>query len=405
MGEKVNYVIKKITLNKANIESGWVSVVFYEDIYSNEMSGYIEIMESETFREGFEGLQDGIIGEETLKLIFCSRFPNGTEQEDIEVEFSLNKLDKWQQNTLEQKVYKLHFVSKYHDANVGHRSRKYWEGTSDDIIKRIVEKQLGGSLVRTDPAKFNNEIIFPNLMPYQVANFLSDISMSNKYNDPKYLFYECRDGFNFVTMSYLMDQPISHMMSAEIFAHGSGDLNRFNIQSYASNSLFDSLMNETTGMFGNTYIQYDKIDKKYYETVNTYPDTWDQFKHVGETPLVKNLKVSGKNRFQFMIAGKPENPNTYIHTDEWSGQLLNRSNQSKNNTFVVTYTGNTNLKIGRTIDFGIMSTKNRGMDQDRNLSGKFLITRIKHVINRNNYITMLEIVKDGYRSGKLQEIE
>ena len=281
---------------------------------------------------------------------------------------------------------------------MSHRNRKYWKGTSDNIITRIVEKQLGGKMNKIDTTKYNNEIIFPNLMPYQVANFLSNMSISSTYNDPKYLFYECRDGFNFVSLSHLMDQSPSHTMTMRMFANGRGDMNRFNIQSYATKTLFNSIMNEFTGMFGNTFITFDKVTQQIKETTHKYSDTWDQFKHVGETKLTKNLVESAKNRFQFMLSGRPENPNTYTHTDEWGGQLLNRSNQAKNNTFVVTYTGNTNLKLGQTLNFDIKTSKDRGDAPDKKLSGKFLITRLKHIIQRTDYRTMVEITKDGYKT-------
>jgi len=398
MAESVNYIVKKITLNQADIETGWVSIVIFEDIYSNEMSGYIDLFETETFREGFAGMENGIIGEEKLHIEFCSRFPNKTEQKTIKFDFVLNKLHEFEQNTLEQKVYRLHFVSQYHDENVSHRNRKVWTGTADNIVSRIVTKQLGAPLATVDPAKFVQEIIFPNLMPYQVANFLADISISKQYNDPKYLFFEDRHGFNFTTMSKMIDQPPIVIMTAELFADGKRDQNRMNIQSYTSKTLFDSTMNEFTGMFGNSYIMYDKIDKKYHETTKTYTDSHAQFKHVGETKLTRTQNESPKNRFQFMIAGKPENPNTYIHTDEWTRQLLNRSNQIKNNSFIVTYTGNTDLEIGKPIEYAIMSTKDLGQNQDKKLSGKFLITRIKHIIERTQYRTMLEIGKDGYKT-------
>lgn len=395
--ESTNYIIKEITIGDTDFSTAWNQIVFFEDIFTNEMSGYIEVMETESVREQFEGLPDGIIGEEKVHLSFASKFPNGTEHETIDVDFVVNKIADFRQNTLEQKLYKLHFVSQYHDANIGHRNRKYWEGTSDDIVTRIVEKQLGAKMNMVDTSKYTNEIVFPNLMPYQVANFLSDMSISSNYNDPKYLFYECRDGFNFVSLSHLMEQSPIHTMTSEIFSDA-GDQSRFNVQSFATKTVFDSLMNEFTGMFGNTLITFDKIKQEIVEKVNTYSDTFDQFKHVGETKLTKNLEESGKNKFQFMLAGNEESPNTYTHTDEWAGQLLNRANQVKNNTMVVTYTGNTNLKVGKTVEFDLKSSKGKGDDADKKLSGKYLITRLKHVIDRLDYKTMVEIAKDGFKS-------
>jgi len=394
--ESGNYNLMSLFIGGADFRQGYKQVVFYEDIFSNEMSGFIDIIETESVREYFQGLPDGIIGEEYLTLSFASRFPNGTQQDTITKVFWINKLEEYAHNSLPQRTYRLHFISTFHQANYSNRNRKIWEGKADEIVNSIVTSQMGGSMNQIDPAKYKNEYIFPNWTPYQVANFLSTVAISSAYNDPKYLFYECRDGFNFVSLSHLMDKPISHTMTATMFTHGATDVNRFNIQTYASRALFDNAMNEFTGMYGNTFISYDKINKEFEETTQTYTGSWGKFKHVGENKLTKKFSESPKNRFQFMSINKEDNPGIYSHTDEWTKELLNRSNQPKNNVFTVTYTGNTSLKVGTTIEFDIKSTKDDGQNPDRMLSGKYLITRIKHTILKDDYTSVVEIVKDGY---------
>lgn len=393
---KGNYNLKTLMINGTDFKKAFSQLIFYEDIFSNEMSGHIDVMETESVREYFSGLPNGIIGEEYLTLSFASKFPDGTEHETITKVFWINKLEDYTHLTLSQRSYRLHFISMYHLQNTSHRNRKIWEDKSSGIVSTIIEQQLSAPINQIDTTSFEREYIFPNWTPFQVANFLSTVSLSEEFNDPKYLFYECRDGFNFVSLSYLMNKSYSHEMTSKLFDGGVEDFNRFNIQTYTAKAFYDNSMNEYTGMYGNTLITYDKVNKKFEETTKTYTGTWGQFKHVGETKLTKSFSESPKNRFQFMSINKTENPGIYDKTNLYTRQLLNRSNQPKNNIFVVTYTGNTYLKVGNTIKFDMKTAKDPGKDPDKKLSGKYLMTRLKHIIDVEDYTTIVEIVKDGY---------
>jgi len=67
-----------------------------------------------------------------------------------------------------------------------------------------------------------------------------------------------------------------------------------------------------------------------------------------------------------------------------------------NNIIVITIPGNSELNVGDTIEckFTPATSFEEGKEEDKYTSGKYLITKCRHVITKQIYDTVLECVKD-----------
>lgn len=392
MATKPNISIKALAIAGYDFRYAFANCDVYEDLQKNSYSGTLDLMETEGVRESVP-----FIGEEAGVIVFSSVAPvSGTEHGDIVFAFRVNKMENLREGSSNQRYYRIHFTSLNYELNVNARVRKHYRGTASAIVNRIVSAHMGVALKSTDTAKHEQNFVFPNWHPFQCINYLATVSVSAKYNDPYYLFYEDRDGFHFTTLSQLMDKPESETIDMKManLEHEDDTWDKLQMSTFSTDPLFDSVENYYTGMYGNSRVMYDKINRHYTQVDSTYTDTYGTFKHVGKEKLTKEKPENPKNKFQFIMNNKAENPGIYDHTDEWANNLLHRAQQIRNNRVHIVVNGKTSIKLGDVIKWDFRSTRD-DVEYDEVLSGKYLITKIRHIIRPGMYSQQMEIVKDG----------
>ena len=363
-----NIKLKTLTIAGYDFRYAFATMNVYEDLQKNSYTGDIVVMETEGVREVVP-----IIGEEVCNITFCTVEPvSNNEHDDVQFAFRVNKLEELREGASNQRYYKLHFTSQNYELNVNARVRKHYKGTADQIVTRLLKAHLGIQPYTIDPAKHEQDFVFPNWHPFQCINYLATVSVSSKYNDPYYLFYEDRDGFHFTTLSQLMDKEAIETVDMKMINIDAEDdkWDKIQMSAFTTNPLFDCVENYFTGMYGNTRIMYDKINRKMKETGSTYSDTYGKFKHVGQQKLTQSKPENPKNKFQFIINNQPENPGVYSHTDEWANLLLHRAAQIRNNRIHISINGKSSIKLGDLIKWDFRSTR-ENVDFDEILSGKY----------------------------------
>jgi hypothetical protein len=382
--------LEAIELNGHSLKGGFAMCNIYEDLMSETWSGDVVIYES-------VGLQEilPIIGEEVIVIRFSSVRPDGSPHEVIQFIGRVTKYENHTERTSVQRMYKLSFVSFQVQVNAYKRVRKFYEGTSSEIAAKILRANFLRDFETLDPDKISNKIIFPNWSPYQCINYLKTISISEKYQDPFYLFWEDRDGYHFTTLSELMDRPEKEKLYMKIMDHGLAD-DPLTVSAFNYDPLFDTLENQMLGMYGQTLITYDKVNKKFTETEATYSGTYDQFKHVGKEKLDRGFMESPKHMFQFIMDNQSNSPGVYSNTNDWAKQNIIRSGQIRGLRAQVVTSGRTSLKVGDKLYWQQFSLKdNASSGEDKMLTGHWLITRIRHMVTEKIYEAHLELVKDG----------
>ena len=314
--------LKSITLNGYDLLNGFSEISIFEDIYRSRITGHIDVMESEFIRESIP-----IIGEEYLSIEFASTKLTEYTPDDF-IKFNgllvtkMTRLEEAHKATEEagksqaQFTYRLHFESLSDKLNRVKRVRKAYRGTGTEIATTILKQMMNKDLVTVDPALHTIDVVFPNWQPFRCIHYLNSISVSAKYQDPYYLFYEDRDGYHLTTMSALFDKGKKHDIKKVLIQSLVDPIqDEYTLTGMTFNPLFDTWDNEIKGMYGCTLTTFDKINKRWKEESDTYSDSYGKFKHVGKKKLTqKNASEKPKQRQQFMMVTDAKNPGAYQHT-------------------------------------------------------------------------------------------
>lgn len=375
-------------------------ISIFEDIYRSRITGYIDVMESEFVRETMP-----IIGEEYLSVEFASTTMTNYIPDDY-IKFNkllITKMTRLEEShkateedgmSQEQYTYRLHFESLSDKLNRVKRVRKAFRGTSTEIATTILKQMMNKDLETVDPAKHTIDVVFPNWQPFRCIHYLNSISVSAKYNDPYYLFYEDRDGYHLTTMSALFDKGKKHDIKKVIVQSLVDPVqDDYILTGMTFNPLFDTWDNEIKGMYGCTLTTYDKINKRWKEESDTYSASYGKFKHVGKKKLTqKNASEMPKQRQQFMMTSEPKSPGGYEHTDEYAIYGPMREAQCEGLRTSFTLNRATSIKLGDIVN---IDHKNKSGDPDKVIGGDWLITRMRHIITPVAYMCMCDAIKDG----------
>lgn len=392
MATNANINLKIFALSGYDFRHAFSEINIYEDLLKNTYSGTCDVMETEGVREEMP-----LIGEEVGVIQFTSKAPvSGREHGDIMFMFRVNKVENIIEGSSNQRFYRLHFTSLYHEVNLNARVRKHYRGTADEIVARLVKAHYGEDMETNDACKHEQSFVFPNWTPNQCINYMSSLSISAMYDDPYYLFYQDRNGFHFTSLSKLMDKPAVETINMQMANIEQGDdkWDSLQLSTFSANPLFDTIDNSHGGMYGNTVIAYDKITKTLTETAQTYSDSHGDFTHVGAEKLTRMKPENPKNRFQFIMQNQPQHEGVYTHVEDWGNKILHRAGQLRNNRIHVWVNGKTSIKLGDVIGWDFRSTVT-DRELDVVLSGNYLVTKIRHVIKPQMYNMNMEIVKDG----------
>ena len=280
--------------------------------------------------------------------------------------------------------------------------------------------------------------------PFTVIQKCADLAQSEDYPDSDFIFYEDRDGFNFVAISSLIEQP---PQSDQIGSYVMGDQGidesrtskdnkyRFNtVSQFEFNAGPDTILSSSTGMYGNKTYAFDPILKKRTSIVNNYHEIQSNPKIPSFKTLDKNNILSdrslhkndnGTSHTQYYISNifdknyeeieymkdriKQNNDRHLFHHDnsyKSRGRTAMKLSLLNNYTLTIAVGGNSNLKAGLVINVEIPLSSDLEEDKiqpyshlfGNKKSNKFLITGVTHnfIGTAGRYFTFLTLAKDSY---------
>lgn len=262
-----------------------------EDIYNDSVSGSIVIQEANDLIINLP-----IYGYELLTVEFKAPTDNKTYSKT----FRIYKVEARKREKVRSEVYILNFCSIEQFANEDIRvSKSYQNQTIDTIANNVMVEYMKSRFFELEPNKFQHNIIFPSIDPFSCINWLASRSNSAIYNGATTLFYENRDGYNFVSLESRFDKPTKRVLTQSIpnfiAPKNNPDAYQNNIlediliiQDYRFETVSDSMTNVDTGMFGSRLKVHSIIEKKWREYDFDYLKTYDKFKHT-EPVIVKNV--------------------------------------------------------------------------------------------------------------------
>lgn len=394
-------ISKDIVIDVRNL---LVELNVYKDLFSDGITADIILSDSRNLP-----LYLPLVGDEILNLIFNTPIDG---KKSAEISFQLPIISLKRESLKErQQLLVLNCISKSMlESSKTTISKSYNGKLHSEIIKDIFDTYLNPHNLEVDiePSKYAENLVIPRYKPFEAIRFITQRAISTN-GTADFFFYEGRDSYKFKSLNTLYQQePVATLSNNPAGLGFAVDL--LKIINFNHEISFDTKKNVERGMLGSTVLSWDPDNKELVKTEFSYFDFFGRQAHLGNQKLVfdETELANPLNRIFF------ESVTTDTRSNEWRPQRQSSLQVINNNRIIVIVPGNTGLDVGEIVNFNIPSTEQHSgsilPQNDTRLSGKWLITSIRHKIDINNHVIVLDLAKESFGDklligdrGKIQE--
>ena len=332
-------------------------------------------------------------------------------------------------------IYTLKFISIEAIRNHQTRVSQAFTGNIDQMITDICYNYLKTKkdLIIED-TKSNHKFVIPRLKPTMAIENLRKNAQSLHYENSGFLFFENGDGFNFKSYEGLFckkdgtPRPVKAHYSPKIKNIGEDPVYALqSVESFKILQQFDTLNNTANGVYASRLITHDLYNKTFSESDFDYHKEYNKQNHLeqdsngdkrsdnGILPLFNfdNGETFG-NKNEGVIYYQSETSKVHdTHELPNSRNILQKrvSQHIAANSLMIEITapGTTELRVGDVVNFTLPkyapNSKNDVKDNDKYLSGRYLISAARHHVSTLNkrHTLALELIKDSFNVSLPQE--
>jgi hypothetical protein len=414
---------------RADLSSIVVEINLFESIFSTAFTGNIIIVDTLNLIEKLP-----ILGQEYIELKCSTPQENPTKESVIEKRFVLHSIVAREDISTGAQAYSLDIATEDSLINLKTRVSKSYTNTINNIVSDVLAIKLGSPQdLNIEPTLGIRRIVSPNVHPYTLINMLKKEAVSTLSNNaslpPHFLFFENKNGFNFVSLQSLYnngivarlhsgDKESDESLGREAYHKDDTKIAQSNkrILSYSFGANNDLSSNITNGMMGSNLTTHD-IYNKSYQNYN-YDYFRDFNKHDRTETHGKPIynESSGPQKYlmsEFTNSSIKVHPTCGLETDKQhygDGDLRANKPQdwildrqakmfelTNGGTINISMNGNTNMTVGDMVHIYIPVT---GVDHDdeevESTSGNYLITKLRHAISpqQKQHEIHMQLVRD-----------
>lgn len=386
-----------------------------ESIFENTMYGSIGIIDSIGMIEDLP-----IIGEEIITVRYRTSPSSFLMDKEFRVYALENAVLTKEQGSLS---YILRFCSPEMFTSEKFRVRRSYKNKKIVDIVQDLYAQLDSDkpFINADDTSNSQNIVVSNMKPLQAINMACNLAKSPSQKSSFFLFYENRDGFNFRNIESLYTAGTQTVLSKK-FRTSEGlssepDPDTLNqIIAFTFKKQFDHLNSVGLGMFKNKTIGLDMLVKSarevvfdYNEEFSTMGKTQDGFKLISDDfdaiddsqqiKLVTSRTLRNKSSYFKNHNGEPSFEKTM---EDIYPFRLSAAHQIYSQCLEVIVPGNTNLMAGTIVDIDLPSMRMSHLPvvekRHKTMSGRYLVSSIKHTFGGGKYNMQLTLNKNVYPS-------
>lgn len=392
--------------NSLNIRNQVVSINIYEDIFSPFITGTLVVKDALDLVNFFP-----LVGDEQLNLKLST--PGFTGKTGvIDLKCRIYKMTDREMVGNRVVAYMLHFISSEAIMDLNLKLSKSYTGNISNIVLSILNE-----CSISDPERFHiedtiNAVTYVSnyWSPVKNLNYLAEHAIS-KHNSPTFLFFENRNGLNFVSLGELYTFPVVRNFVYNDYSRDyipGSDGNIRNIEKDFSQIIdvnipiaYDYIERMTNGAFASTLITHNITTKTYnYAGFDFLTDYADDVR-LNKYPLIsKNIihspaaAITTMHKANGVLSGNNDITNSKIFQKRRS--LLTLADSAK---IEITVLGRTDYTVGQKINVNFNQIKpidkeDKDID-DLVFSGDYIISSIKHFIDRTSHKCVFELIKDS----------
>ncbi len=377
---KINkLVMRNLEGIEINLTDIFISLNIYESIFSKFKTGKILLKDTFDLIYTFP-----LVGGEEIEIYFTSRDDNENQKSKIQ-KFIIYKIDEdynVKQNDNATKLLPLFFCSPELIQNEKKKiSKRYYKETITllkDVLINVLESSK--QFLYDSP---NNKIEFISNFwkPTKIINYLEENSI-NTFND--FIFFENKDGFNFKSISNLMNQKSTHDI---IFNDSIKILYDYNItKGRTMEKFFNDVEALKNGVYGNTFYQIYRDQYGYSKFQNDFETMTDYATSLGKNVQHRSDLINNNNINC-----------THKSGDHLSKRSLIIKSLSKYQMIII-MNGDSTKTVGQVYNFDIQDNTKEVNEFNEMMTGKWFVTHINHELSNNGtYKQNIKIIKNAFK--------
>ena len=381
-----------------------IGIQIFEDMMSPFITGTLIFKDSLDLVNLFP-----FVGEEYLHLKL--KTPT-LKRGNIDQKFYIYKMTDRQMNGDRSVVYQLHFISQEALIDMNKAISKNFSGKVSDIAKTLLTDSVNGLQLKDgiNIEETSNSIKYVSNFWSPIKNLIYILGISkNKKNTPSYVFYQNRDGYNFVSLETLYNQSgvqefTYDNYTRDVIKNGSArnpeeDYKR--ILSIRIPEAFDYLDRIQSGFYGSRQYTYDVVSKKRTSTNYDMIKDFSQKGHLNPNPAASSKVVY---RYNSKVTTEPKYYNNFSNF----GDVTNASfvqertsllKQAESTKIEIVVPGRFDYTVGRKVFVKLHklqpTSKNDKSTLDNMFSGNYIISAINHFVSHKGHECTIELIKDS----------
>lgn len=403
----VNATLFSLSGTKLNISNQILTIEIYEDMFSPFTSANIVLSESIDLINLFP-----LIGEEYIELNLVTP----TSKVPIKNVFYIYKISDRIYTAEREVTYSIKCISKEFISDSNTRIKKSIYGNIEESAKKIISGDGLQTEKNVVTEKTTNDIKFASNFwsPVKCLGYLASSAISGQ-KSPSFLFFENRNGFNFVSINALLQGDVFQRFTKDNYTRDI-DSSDVSISSYKNiikdyskiidlnvPVITDYITAVKSGQVYSKVISHDILTKRYHVKDYSLLKDVRLFKLLNDN-LSHTSNTIGDN--SSVISVIPRYYNNYMgYSDNSNYKILQRRNSFfenlKKQKITIEVFGRTEYTVGLVVEVDIPAVRQISKEdsnekvKDKLLSGRYLITAVSHKIDRENHICKLELMKNS----------
>lgn len=382
---------------KLDIRNQVNNIEFFEDIFSPFITGKVILTDTQDLINRMP-----LIGQEILQVdIETPEMPGGK----LKGSFYVFKLTERIALGDTELGYALHFINTdaVKDKNNTLESAKkgYCSTIIQDLVKEDDQGLKSTKNLRMTPSMNGTRFVCNKWSPIKAIDYVTERAMNEK-GIADYLFFENRDGYNFLGLSELYEQePIQDFIDDNESPDGSDtDRSYKKVSKLFMLEGFNFFERLNQGMFVNKLSNYDMTTKTYTTEVYNGLAMFESLPSLNKYPLATPEVIANKDASAYFLHTH-ENMHKGFGDTSVEATIQQRASQMATaRAFVlnIEVPGRFDYTAGRVIN--LTTFRREATDKDTDMldpmfSGNYLIGSIGHTITADNHTCNMEIFKDS----------
>lgn len=381
-------------------------VEIYESIYSPFLTVNINITDTLSLNHVLP-----MIGEEFVELDI--RGPDNTTG-IIKQAFYIYKMSDRIAAGDKVYTYTLNCISPAAIVDMNLKISQAISGQPSDIVEsKFAKNSLAiQKNVYSHPTKNLTSYISNYWSPMQNIRYLCDRAVSRDTGSASYIFYETKKQYNFVPLDALVNQEVNFTYFHMPNTHATGIAEQQSIihKLYVDES-FNYINRIMDGAYGNRTLSVNPTRKSYNYNYYDFLESYEKFSRLNTLPFATDNAPRRINSvFRMRTVPSSTMPNmSNERSDDWYRQRLTEMSAINSQSINMDVIGRFNLYAGNTIEVVVPITTVTESESsensmrsafDRTLSGRYLVTGLKHMLTRERHTMSIQASKDSIISVK-----